>query len=201
MSELRSRRRDDTYDTNTINNDSNNTQPTLINLAGAGQSNSGNQGDDVMAELPFNASHVDMNQNDRKKNDLNRRNNDEGQGKVGSDRNTEHTIELAEGEQPAPDNQYRFAELPDLTIPAVEVGEQNEAQVQKKEKTAVLKENKIAISFIIIPMAILGTLIRVGLQRLQTYDGQPVFPLVYAQWIGCFIMGIVVQQKDVLMQW
>ncbi|KAI7860389.1 CrcB-like protein-domain-containing protein [Circinella umbellata] len=50
-------------------------------------------------------------------------------------------------------------------------------------------------------MAILGTLIRIGLQRLQTYDGQPVFALVYAQWIGCFIMGMVVQQKDVLMQW
>ncbi|KAI9252291.1 CrcB-like protein-domain-containing protein [Phascolomyces articulosus] len=50
-------------------------------------------------------------------------------------------------------------------------------------------------------MAILGTLIRVGLIRLQTYDGQPVFSLVYAQWIGCFIMGMVVQQKDALLQW
>ncbi|ORZ01235.1 CrcB-like protein-domain-containing protein [Syncephalastrum racemosum] len=62
-------------------------------------------------------------------------------------------------------------------------------------------ENKIAIGASLIPMSILGTLIRVGLQRLETYNGAPVFGLVYAQWIGCFIMGIAVQDKSILIHY
>lgn len=61
--------------------------------------------------------------------------------------------------------------------------------------TVVVVENRLAYIGIIIPMSILGTLIRIGLLRLETYEGAPVFGLVYAQWIGCFIMGIAVQKK------
>ncbi|KAF7722251.1 hypothetical protein EC973_003501 [Apophysomyces ossiformis] len=62
-------------------------------------------------------------------------------------------------------------------------------------------ENKCPIIGILIPFSILGTLIRVGLQSLETYNGAPVFGLVYAQWIGCFIMGVVVWSKIKLLQW
>ncbi|KAI8137326.1 CrcB-like protein-domain-containing protein [Fennellomyces sp. T-0311] len=104
------------------------------------------------------------------------------------------TIELAHGEEDTGDR-YGLAEIPDLQSPVVEEDDQG------KKKTIVLKENKVAIAFILIPMAILGTLIRVGLQRLHSYAGAPVFGLIAAQWVGCFIMGMVVQQKDALIQW
>ncbi|KAI9303085.1 hypothetical protein BJ944DRAFT_256879 [Cunninghamella echinulata] len=65
--------------------------------------------------------------------------------------------------------------------------------------TCIIYEKKTAIGFILIPFAIAGVLIRIALQRLEAYDGAPVFPLVYAQWVGCFIMGIVTTQKTNIM--
>ncbi|CAO3590535.1 unnamed protein product [Absidia cylindrospora] len=62
--------------------------------------------------------------------------------------------------------------------------------------TITVYEKKFAITFIIIPFAIAGALIRVALQRLETFPGAPVFSLVYAQWVGCFIMGIVTLHKN-----
>ncbi|ORZ12842.1 CrcB-like protein-domain-containing protein [Absidia repens] len=62
--------------------------------------------------------------------------------------------------------------------------------------TITVYEKKFVITFIIIPFAIAGALIRVALQRLETFPGAPVFSLVYAQWIGCFIMGIVTLHKN-----
>ncbi|KAI9310487.1 CrcB-like protein-domain-containing protein, partial [Dichotomocladium elegans] len=50
-----------------------------------------------------------------------------------------------------------------------------------------------------IPFAIAGTLIRIGLGRLETFDGAPVFSLVYAQWIGCFVMGMAAEKKQWLL--
>nr|CDI52842.1 chromosome condensation [Melanopsichium pennsylvanicum 4] len=40
--------------------------------------------------------------------------------------------------------------------------------------------------------AIWGTLVREGLVALNTFDGQPVFPLIWAQAFGCLIMGLAV---------
>ncbi|SPO23527.1 uncharacterized protein UTRI_02206 [Ustilago trichophora] len=40
--------------------------------------------------------------------------------------------------------------------------------------------------------AIWGTLAREGLVALNTYDGQSVFPLVWAQAVGCLIMGLAI---------
>ncbi|KAI9017957.1 CrcB-like protein-domain-containing protein [Phycomyces nitens] len=64
-----------------------------------------------------------------------------------------------------------------------------------------IHENKLAIVGAIVPMSILGVLIRIGLQRLETYPGAPVFGLVYAQWVGCFIMGIAVKNKNAIHKW
>ncbi|KAI9489391.1 CrcB-like protein-domain-containing protein [Zychaea mexicana] len=151
-----------------------------------------------MAELPNVHCHKVIGSAPPKKATTDQEQNQDQQSiKSTSEKDTQPTFELAEGERPVPEDHYALAELPDLQRPVVEVDQDQ----GKTKKVVRLKENKIVIAFIIIPMAILGTLIRIGLQRLQTYDGQPVFGLVYAQWIGCFVMGIAVQQKDLLMQW
>jgi fluoride ion exporter CrcB/FEX len=62
--------------------------------------------------------------------------------------------------------------------------------------TVAVYEKKLVLAFIIIPFAIAGALIRIGLQRLETYAGSPVFGLVYAQWLGCLIMGVVTLHKN-----
>lgn len=68
-------------------------------------------------------------------------------------------------------------------------------------KTKEVNENKLAIAGAIIPFAIAGALIRIALRRLEDYPGAPVFNLVYAQWIGCFIMGIVGKTKNHMLLW
>lgn len=40
-----------------------------------------------------------------------------------------------------------------------------------------------------------GTLIRLGLSALGTYEGQSVFPLIWAQIMGCFLMGMFTVRK------
>ncbi|ORE01384.1 hypothetical protein BCV72DRAFT_217423 [Rhizopus microsporus var. microsporus] len=69
-----------------------------------------------------------------------------------------------------------------------------------EEKVLVVNENKFVIAATIIPFSIAGVLIRIALSRLETYSGAPVFSLVYAQWIGCFIMGVVMTNKTLLFQ-
>ncbi|KAI8089908.1 CrcB-like protein-domain-containing protein [Halteromyces radiatus] len=68
----------------------------------------------------------------------------------------------------------------------------------RRSTTFTVYEKKLVIGFLIIPFAIAGALIRVGLQQLETYNGAPVFPLIYAQWLGCVIMGIVTIHKHYL---
>ncbi|KAI8095098.1 uncharacterized protein B0P05DRAFT_577070 [Gilbertella persicaria] len=68
-------------------------------------------------------------------------------------------------------------------------------------KIIQVNENKLVIAAAIVPFSIVGTLIRIGLNRLQDYSGAPVFSLVYAQWMGCFIMGIAIKNKNFLLQW
>ncbi|KAI7905610.1 CrcB-like protein-domain-containing protein [Cokeromyces recurvatus] len=68
-------------------------------------------------------------------------------------------------------------------------------------KVKEVNENKIAVAAAIIPFSIIGVLIRVELERLENFSGAPVFGLVYAQWIGCFIMGIAATNKNLLFSW
>lgn len=44
-------------------------------------------------------------------------------------------------------------------------------------------------------LAIWGSLARIGLSALSTYPGQPVFQLIWAQFIGCAVMGFLLQDK------
>lgn len=68
--------------------------------------------------------------------------------------------------------------------------------ISRNPPTVAVSEKKLVLAFSIIPFAIAGALIRIGLQRLETYDGSPVFGLAYAQWLGCLIMGVVTFHKN-----
>ncbi|KAF9009010.1 hypothetical protein BDQ17DRAFT_93447 [Cyathus striatus] len=48
---------------------------------------------------------------------------------------------------------------------------------------------------LLAPASILGVLARLGLVALATYDGQSIFPLAYAQSLGCFVMGFTFSLK------
>lgn len=43
--------------------------------------------------------------------------------------------------------------------------------------------------------AIWGSLARIELSALTTYPGQPVFPLIWSQFVGCVVMGFLLQDK------
>lgn len=68
-------------------------------------------------------------------------------------------------------------------------------------KVIEINENKLVIAAAIIPLSIAGCLIRVAITELQEYSGAPVFGIVYAQWMGCLIMGIAMKKKGLLMSW
>jgi len=42
---------------------------------------------------------------------------------------------------------------------------------------------------LLAPASTFGTLARLGLQALVTYDGRCIFPLAFVQAVGCLIMG------------
>jgi CrcB protein len=52
----------------------------------------------------------------------------------------------------------------------------------------------------LMPGAVFGTLARLGLVALMTYDGNSVFPLAYAQAVGCLVIGITMRFKEPLGQ-
>lgn len=41
----------------------------------------------------------------------------------------------------------------------------------------------------------IGCVVRLGLSTLFNYDGEGVFPLIWSQGLGCFIMGVLVIRK------
>jgi hypothetical protein len=51
---------------------------------------------------------------------------------------------------------------------------------------------------LLMPASVFGVLARLGLQALGTYDGKSIFPLAYAQGLGCLIMGIALPLKDAI---
>ena len=53
----------------------------------------------------------------------------------------------------------------------------------------------IVVGSWIIFSSIWGSLARIGLSALSTYPGQPVFPLIWSQFVGCAVMGFLLQDK------
>ncbi|KAF9567338.1 hypothetical protein CPC08DRAFT_681139 [Agrocybe pediades] len=49
---------------------------------------------------------------------------------------------------------------------------------------------------LLMPAAVFGVLARLGLVSLMTFDGDSVFPLAYAQAMGCLIMGVGLRLKE-----
>lgn len=47
--------------------------------------------------------------------------------------------------------------------------------------------------------SMIGVLVRVYLMRLFTYDKNPVYGLIWVQMVGCFLMGIAMRTKGVLL--
>jgi fluoride ion exporter CrcB/FEX len=66
--------------------------------------------------------------------------------------------------------------------------------VPEKSRTERLTEDIIVGSWIIF-LAIWGSLARIGLSALSTYPGQIVFPLIWSQFIGCMVMGFLLQDR------
>ncbi|TFK75848.1 hypothetical protein BDN72DRAFT_831291 [Pluteus cervinus] len=56
----------------------------------------------------------------------------------------------------------------------------------------------IHVLAILIPSSILGTLARLGLSALATYDGNSIFSLAYAQALGSFIIGVAISQREMI---
>jgi len=55
-----------------------------------------------------------------------------------------------------------------------------------------------AVVALLMPASVFGVLARLGLDALATYDGKSIFPLAYAQALGCFIMGMALSLKDTI---
>jgi fluoride exporter len=65
---------------------------------------------------------------------------------------------------------------------------------KKKPLKKRIKEDLIVGSWITF-LSIWGALARIGLSALSTYPGEPVFQLVWAQFVGCAIMGFLLQDR------
>lgn len=62
-------------------------------------------------------------------------------------------------------------------------------------KAKIYAPLSLPVLALIMPAAIFGTLTRLGLTALATYNGNSIFPLVYAQAVGCLVMGIALRMK------
>jgi hypothetical protein len=49
---------------------------------------------------------------------------------------------------------------------------------------------------LLMPASVFGVLARLGLVALMSYDGHSVFPLAYAQAVGCLVMGFALELKE-----
>lgn len=84
-------------------------------------------------------------------------------------------------------------------VPEDDAAETEEAgqQIEPPQPMAVLSVSRraarhLATLSLLSFAAIWGTLARKGLSALNTYDGQSVTPLVWAQAVGCLIMGLAI---------
>lgn len=115
------------------------------------------------------------------------------------------SIELASGPEDWQYEQhgarrYSLAEIPDIRHTLSFHSTEDVEHPTVTEPAIQLYENKLTVFASLVPVSIVGTLIRLGLTLLETYNGSPVFALAYPQFIGCLIMGIAVKKKDFLLK-
>ncbi|KAJ1903088.1 hypothetical protein LPJ81_003252, partial [Coemansia sp. IMI 209127] len=74
----------------------------------------------------------------------------------------------------------------------------DEGRFRGRVGPAYLYMEPVVLSLVFFSMA--GVLVRVHVTRLFTYDQQPVYALLWVQMIGCFIMGVSMRTKGVLLR-
>ncbi|EAU84860.2 hypothetical protein CC1G_00379 [Coprinopsis cinerea okayama7 len=65
-------------------------------------------------------------------------------------------------------------------------------------RPVIYRPYDLPVILLLAPASIFGVLSRLGLQALASFPGQSVFPLLYVQALGCFIMGIGLRLKEPL---
>ncbi|KAG6811315.1 hypothetical protein H0H92_008027 [Tricholoma furcatifolium] len=83
-------------------------------------------------------------------------------------------------------------------IQSVEEIERPPSSISVHEKKSPVPPHPLSIHVIalLIPSSIFGALTRLGLNALARYDGNSIFPLAYAQGLGCLVMGFTVGLKE-----
>lgn len=96
--------------------------------------------------------------------------------------------------------------LEDSTILAVHhsIPSAESSQLDRQPGQSMLTTSKVYSPLsphVLAPLmafSVFGVLARLGLQALFDFDGQAVFPIIWAQALGCFIMGVLLAVKEPL---
>ncbi|KAF9165135.1 hypothetical protein DFQ26_000579 [Actinomortierella ambigua] len=102
-------------------------------------------------------------------------------------------------DHPMSDDHSEYRDI--STVLEVEEGARLPPQEERAEELLKAKSRTWLFVAMIIPNAILGVLIRLGVVYIETFPDQPVFPLIWAQFIGCLIMGLLVSTRTRMDRW
>ncbi|KAI9329727.1 CrcB-like protein-domain-containing protein [Obelidium mucronatum] len=69
-------------------------------------------------------------------------------------------------------------------------------QTERENNNVPQSESPVVTASAICFFSVLGVLIRIELNDVNTYLGQPVFSLAWAQIIGCFLFGLIQRNKS-----
>jgi len=81
-------------------------------------------------------------------------------------------------------------------IKSIETVDRPPSSISERQVTKPWNPLSIHILALLVPASLLGVLTRLGLHWLASYDGSAIFPLAYAQGLGCFVMGFALQLKE-----
>ncbi|KAJ1803785.1 hypothetical protein LPJ75_005781, partial [Coemansia sp. RSA 2598] len=102
-----------------------------------------------------------------------------------------------------PDNQEVAAKVPvEVTPESAEVEYEEQSPLPESQRTyhphpVYLFMGPLIASLIFFSMV--GVLVRVHLNKLFSYPGQPIYSVIWTQMLGCFIMGVAMRTKGALM--
>ncbi|KAJ2391149.1 hypothetical protein GGI23_005478, partial [Coemansia sp. RSA 2559] len=115
-------------------------------------------------------------------------------------RRPSRVLEIAEeGGEGALSEAEEVADVPVEAPPeSVQQAYTDEGRFRGRVGPAYLYMEPVVLSLVFFSMA--GVLVRVHVTRLFTYDQQPVYALLWAQMIGCFVMGVSMRTKGVLLR-
>ncbi|KAH9951635.1 CrcB-like protein-domain-containing protein [Amylocystis lapponica] len=71
-------------------------------------------------------------------------------------------------------------------------------QEEKLPTAKIYHPLSLSVIALLMPASVFGTLARLGLQALVTYDGHSIFPLAWVQAGGCLVMGFALGFKEPL---